>query len=117
MANSQVFDYDQPTRDSLAGIYVEASDEVGDGIAGASSGGAGGLLVVVAGGDGQEHDGPRDLGGGRGLGSAELSQGRDLGVSEGPEGILFASGHNGLRGSRSRLSYRRALYYGHRRGK
>jgi hypothetical protein len=28
MGNSQVFDYDQPTRDSLAGIYVEASDEV-----------------------------------------------------------------------------------------
>lgn len=28
MGNSQAFDYDQPTRDSLAGIYVEASDEV-----------------------------------------------------------------------------------------
>jgi hypothetical protein len=27
MGNSQIFDYDQPTRDSLAGIYVEASDE------------------------------------------------------------------------------------------
>ena len=27
MGNSQVFDYDQPTRDTLAGIYVEASDE------------------------------------------------------------------------------------------
>jgi hypothetical protein len=27
MENTQVFDYDQPTRDSLAGIYVEASDE------------------------------------------------------------------------------------------
>ncbi len=27
MGNAQVFDYDQPTRDSLAGIYVEASDE------------------------------------------------------------------------------------------
>jgi hypothetical protein len=26
MPNSQVFDYDQPTRDSLAGIYVEATD-------------------------------------------------------------------------------------------
>jgi hypothetical protein len=25
--NRQVFDYDQPTRDCLAGIYVEASDE------------------------------------------------------------------------------------------
>jgi hypothetical protein len=35
MGNSQVFDYDQPTRDSLAGIYVEASDEAlepGDGV-------------------------------------------------------------------------------------
>ena len=30
MGNSQVFDYDQPTRDSLAGIYVEASDEALD---------------------------------------------------------------------------------------
>jgi hypothetical protein len=27
MGNSQGFDYDQATRDSLAGIYVEASDE------------------------------------------------------------------------------------------
>jgi hypothetical protein len=27
MTPKQVFDYDQPTRDSLAGIYVEASDE------------------------------------------------------------------------------------------
>jgi hypothetical protein len=27
MGNSPVFDYDQPSRDSLAGIYVEASDE------------------------------------------------------------------------------------------
>jgi hypothetical protein len=27
MGNSQIFDYDQPTRDTLAGIYVEASDE------------------------------------------------------------------------------------------
>ena len=27
MGNSQVFDYDQPTCDSLAGIYVEASGE------------------------------------------------------------------------------------------
>ena len=27
MGNSQAFDYDQPTRDTLAGIYVEASDE------------------------------------------------------------------------------------------
>ena len=28
MGNSQVFDYDQPTHDTLAGVYVEASDEV-----------------------------------------------------------------------------------------
>jgi hypothetical protein len=27
MGNSKDFDYDQPTRDTLAGIYVEASDE------------------------------------------------------------------------------------------
>ncbi len=27
MANTQPFDYAQPTRDSLAGIYVEATDE------------------------------------------------------------------------------------------
>ncbi len=27
MENSRVFDYDQPSRDTLAGIYVEATDE------------------------------------------------------------------------------------------
>jgi hypothetical protein len=30
MGNSQVFDYEQPTRDTLAGIYVEACDEAFD---------------------------------------------------------------------------------------
>lgn len=48
-------------------LGVEAGDQVGEGVAGASSGGAGGLLVVVGSGDGQEHDGPGDLGGGGGL--------------------------------------------------
>jgi hypothetical protein len=98
-------------------LGVEAGDEVRDGVAGASAGGAGGLLKVVAAGDGQEHDGPRDLGGGYGLGPAELGQGRDLVVGEGPEGILLASGHGGLRVSWSRPSYRRSHHYGHARGK
>jgi hypothetical protein len=30
MKNSQDFDYDRPTRESLAGIYIEASDEALD---------------------------------------------------------------------------------------
>ena len=29
MGNSQVFDYNQPSRDTLAGIYVEWNDEGG----------------------------------------------------------------------------------------
>jgi hypothetical protein len=41
MVNSQVFDYDQPTRDSLAGIYVEASDEVLEHPGGVDTGPAG----------------------------------------------------------------------------
>ena len=41
MGNSQVFDYDQPTRDSLAGIYVEASDEALEQAGGADTGSAG----------------------------------------------------------------------------
>jgi len=41
MGNSQVFDYDQPTRDSLAGIYVEASDEESEQGGGADTGSAG----------------------------------------------------------------------------
>jgi hypothetical protein len=28
MQNSQPFDYERPSRDTLAGVYVEASDEV-----------------------------------------------------------------------------------------
>ena len=41
MGNSQVFDYDQPTRDSLAGIYVEASDEALEQAGGVDTGSAG----------------------------------------------------------------------------
>ena len=41
MENSQVFDYDQPTRDSLAGIYVEASDETLEPAGGVDTGSAG----------------------------------------------------------------------------
>ena len=41
MGNSQVFDYDQPTPDSLAGIYVEASDEALEQAGGVDTGSAG----------------------------------------------------------------------------
>jgi len=41
MGNSKVFDYDQPTRDSLAGIYVEASDEALQQAGGVDTGSAG----------------------------------------------------------------------------
>jgi hypothetical protein len=40
MRSTQVFDYDQPTRDSLAGIYVEASDEALEQVGSADSGSA-----------------------------------------------------------------------------
>ena len=43
MGNSPVFDYEQPTRDSLAGIYVEASDQVLDQAGGVDPGTAGPL--------------------------------------------------------------------------
>jgi hypothetical protein len=36
MENLKAFDYAQPTRDSLAGIYLEASDEVGSEQAGSA---------------------------------------------------------------------------------
>jgi len=41
MGNSQGFDYDKPTRESLAGIYVEASDEGPEKGGGADTGAAG----------------------------------------------------------------------------
>ena len=41
MGNSQAFDYDQPTRDTLAGIYVEASDEALEQAGGVDTGSAG----------------------------------------------------------------------------
>jgi hypothetical protein len=39
--NTQVFDYDQPTHDTLAGIYVEASDEALEPAGGVNTGSAG----------------------------------------------------------------------------
>jgi hypothetical protein len=41
MGNLQVFDYDQPTRESLTGIYVEASDETLEQAGGVDTGSAG----------------------------------------------------------------------------
>ncbi len=79
-------------------LGVEACDQAGDGVAGASAGGAGGLLIVVAAGDGQEHGGPRDLDGGCGLGPADLGQCQSLVVGERPERILLAARHGGLPG-------------------
>ena len=48
MANAQVFDYDKPTRDSVAGIYVEASDEAPDQAGGVDTGSGGQLAPRVA---------------------------------------------------------------------
>src|ERR1700683_5348926 len=48
MGNSQVFDYDQPTRDSLAGIYVEASDEAFEHTGGVDPGSVGGSAPQAA---------------------------------------------------------------------
>src|SRR5207245_1280777 len=79
--------------------------QVRDGVAGPSAGEASGLLVVVAAVDGQEDLGARDLGGGGGLGSADLGQGRAFVVGQGTERILLAAGHGSLRGARGGRSY------------
>ena len=55
-------------------LGVEAGDQMRDGIAGTAAGRACGGLVVLTPGDGQEHGRPGDLGGGCGLGSAEVGQ-------------------------------------------
>ena len=83
---------------------VEAGDQVRDGVTGASAGGARGLLVVVAAGDGQEDLGTDDLDSGLGLRPAELGQGLEFGVGERPKGVLLATRHGGLRVSRGRPS-------------
>jgi hypothetical protein len=86
-------------------LDIEAGDQVGDGVAGASAGGAGSPLVVIAGGDGQEDPGSGDFGGGGDLGAADMGQGREFVVGEGTEGILLAARHGSLRGIRGRSSY------------
>ena len=48
MDNSRVFNYDQPTCDSLAGIYVEASDEALEQAGGVDPGSAGQLAPQPA---------------------------------------------------------------------
>jgi len=48
MKNPPIFDYDQPTRDSLAGIYVEASDEALEPAGGVNSGPTGRLASRAA---------------------------------------------------------------------
>jgi len=78
-------------REGVQAFDVESSDQVRDGVAGATTCGASGLLIVAASGDGQEHRGPGDLDGGCDLGSAELGEGVMLGVGERPERILLAA--------------------------
>jgi hypothetical protein len=85
-------------------VPVKAGDQVGDGIDGTSADGTGGLLRVIAAGDGQEDLGPDDLGSGLGLRSTELGQGLAFGVGEQPKGVLLATRHGGLRVSRGRPS-------------
>src|SRR5262249_13345027 len=74
-------------------LAVEACDQRGDGIPGLAAGGAGGLLVIGAVGDQQQHLGAADLGGGSGLGPAQLSQEVALLVAERPERVFLAAGH------------------------
>ena len=83
-------------------LGVEAGDEVGDGVAGAAADGAGGVLVVVAAGDGQEDLGADDLGGRGGLRAAELVQFLPLRLGQLAERVLLLAGHGGLRGARGR---------------
>jgi hypothetical protein len=78
-------------------VSIEAGDQVGDGLGRASADRAGGLLVVIAAGDGQEDLGPDDLDGGTDLRSAELRQRPAFGFGERPEGVLLATRHGGLR--------------------
>jgi hypothetical protein len=83
-------------------LGVEARHEVGDGVAGASSDGAGRVLVVGAGGDGQEDLGPGDLDGGGDLRAAELFEFLALRLGQFAERVLLLAGHGGLRGVRGR---------------
>jgi hypothetical protein len=70
---------------------VEAGDEMRDGVAGATAGGEGGLLIVVAARDGQEHGGAGDLDGGCDLRAADSGEFQALGFGERPEGILLTA--------------------------
>ena len=78
-------------REGVQAFDVESGDQMRDGIAGAATCGASGLLIVAASGDGQEHQGSGDLDGGCDLGSTDLGEGVVLGVGERPEGILLAA--------------------------
>ena len=70
-------------------LGVEASDEVGDGIAGSASDGAGRRLVVVAACDGQQDLGAGDLDGGGDLRSADLGQLLPLRVGQLAERVIL----------------------------
>jgi hypothetical protein len=87
-------------------LDVEAGDQMRDGVTGASSCGAGGLLGVVAGGDGHEHGSPGNLNRGSSLRAAEQGQCPVLGVGERPEWILTcgATWWPPFRGSRDHRS-------------
>ena len=98
-------------------LGVEAGDEVGDGVAGAAADGAGRVLVVVAGGDGQEDLGPDDLGGRGGLRAAELDQFLPLRLGQLAERVLLAAGHGGLPGVQRPPIIPRSGRYGYRQAK
>ena len=85
-------------------LGVEAGDQVGDGVAGASAGRAGSGLVVVTPGDGQERGDPGDVDGGSGLGPAAPGQFVAFAVGDRPEGVLLATRHGGLGVTRGRPS-------------
>jgi hypothetical protein len=91
-------------REGRQALGVEAGDQVRDGVAGATTRGASGQLIIAAARNGQEHGGPSDLHGGCGVGPAELGQGLTLGVAERPERILLAARHDSLRVTRGRPS-------------
>ena len=83
-------------REGEEALDIEAGDQVRDGIAGTSAGGAGGGLVIVAAGDGQEHRRASDLNGRSGLRTTEEREFLKLRVGQRPERILLATGHGGL---------------------
>ena len=87
-----------PGRQGGQALGVEAGDEVGDRVAGATAHGVGRVLIVVAACDGQEELGSGDLDGRSHLRPAQLDQGLVLLGRDLAERVVLAARHGGLPG-------------------